>query len=235
MNATADFRVGEYKVPKWSHSARPPESLCWEAGVEFWTCPAAENTAFLLGSAASSVKAKHRGGGGAVQKKIIMVLWWNKCMVSFLHKYMDIYIWNAHIMHKYVYTACMKVFWKETHSRSTPKSSKTSQICLLSEKTWGGRAAEAGGSCAVQGGRCPTRSLMLTHPYLQGTFSWGFSPAMLPVRCMHKVWSCGLGRRQRSLNCIVHAAGRLVSSPSSMRWLGQLNLKAALENNTLRD
>lgn len=54
---------------KWSHSARPPESLCWEAGVELWTCPAADNTA-LFCSAASSVKAKRGGGGGAVQKKI---------------------------------------------------------------------------------------------------------------------------------------------------------------------
>lgn len=72
MSAIADFRVGVYKVPKWSHSARPLESLCWEAGVKVWTCPAAENTALLLGSAASSVKAKHHGGGRAVQKKIIM-------------------------------------------------------------------------------------------------------------------------------------------------------------------
>lgn len=139
-----------------------------------------------------------------------------------VHFYTNIwtYALYVHFIYKYdVYTACMKVFWKETHSRSTPKSSKTSQICLLSEKTWRGRAAEAGGSCMVQGGRCPTRSLTLTHPYLQGTFSWGFSPAMLPVRCMHRVWPCGLGRRQRSLNCIVHAAGRLVSSPSSMRSL----------------
>lgn len=139
-----------------------------------------------------------------------------------------------------VYTSCMKVFWKEPLSRSTLKSNKKKESCWQS-KTQRGRTAEVGGGCTLWGGRCPRRALP-DPPLPLGNLLLGFFHLQhCPIahtKSGHPVWEAP-GKETEFF--FRKQQGGLYHPPSSVHcalcswWLGQLNLKAALENNTLRD